>query len=370
MVDKSARAGDSKSTLVSLPRRASFVFDVAHSTGSHPWLVPFADPEVEKHVSTSSFVSNIRMDGRVRAVRAESTVREVSRGNTGFADWSSSYRAFYRRRVVGVHSLSAPDRCAFLRAENGANLIGRNELSPTLTLVHVESLNAILLRFARARSGVVVSRLADELRRITRLPRLALEMPISAAAVDDWVMNLMAIVARGRRDILLDAVGALSDWQPSLRPPWWAALYDPLHDAITEGDAFRICTAVGLGHLVTPCCLIVWRYRVSDVGLLYCPTVLEAGDSPYHFPSPPGRRHGWSLSIVAGSSELVPEYVHSPLQGALVRTSCTRLLRLDRAVTPDEPSLRNVRGSHWTRLRSESRHRPDEIAWVDRHRGT
>jgi hypothetical protein len=102
---------------------------------------------------------------------------------------------------------------------------------------------------------------------------------------------------------------------------------------------------------------VVWVYPVRAAGPLYRPTVLEANDSPYHFPSPPGLEHGVTMPLRT-DLPACREVIHPPLRGRSVVELCTgRLLSLDAAEELEGAGeydvLRGLRERHRQRLRRE-----------------
>ena len=160
------------------------------------------------------------------------------------------------------------------------------------------------------------------------------------------------VAIRRAAGILLEALG------PN-EPPWWACFAGDLKHVETW-SAIRLCQALGLGHLESPDWLIVWMYETADAGRLYRPTVVEAYDCPYHYPSPPGVQFGMTMPLDP-KFEYCWEVVHRPLRGTIAETACTgKLLPLENFPSMKHTQLMKLRGLHRARLR----------AWHDRHSGS
>jgi hypothetical protein len=252
---------------------------------------------------------------------------------------------------------------AYLRPTNQANRIGAR-VAGFDELVHVSSLNALVRRASR---GDFAADVEATLRSLTgrRIPGRTLGEN-EPAGFDNQVADLAkGLLLRGK-DGVRQAAAALAQAMGDDEPPWWAGFSEEIRDVLSAGDPADICAAMGLGHRTAGEWLVLWRYPVSAAGLLYRPTVIEANDSPYHFPSPPEYTWGVTMPLDPGFAAC-REVLHPPLRGAAAFEYCTgELLHLEE--TPlfgDNERLAALRAGHHERLRREFP-TPSQMAWLDR----
>jgi hypothetical protein len=184
----------------------------------------------------------------------------------------------------------------------------------------------------------------------------------SRKAFDDFSERLASL----GEEAIQTAMRILGDALGGTEPPWWACFAEEVQDRIDVGDAAGLCSALGLGHRWAGEWLAVWCYSVADAGQLYRPTVAEAHDSPFHYPSPPEYGLGITMPLDPTRSTC-REVLHPPLRGRLAEANCTGKLLFLESFTPLEDNrLKELRRLHRARLRSEF----DSGAlapWLDRH---
>lgn len=229
----------------------------------------------------------------------------------------------------------------------------------------VGSLNAMVRRISQSgQSGEVEEKLEE-------WTGQHFSLNPSAGGDPDWQKKQIAeiaeaVLAQGAETIR-QVAGLLAESMGETEPPWWAAFAEEIRETVISGSATDLCTALGLGHRVAGEWLLVWRYPVQEVSPVYRPTVVEANNSPYHFPSPPE----YGLGIVMPldpSVRACREVLHRPLRGPAAVERCTgRLLLLERnPAMGDNGSLSALRASHRERLRREL-FVEVQSAWMDRH---
>lgn len=130
-----------------------------------------------------------------------------------------------------------------------------------------------------------------------------------SAREDQWIAHFLR---------LLRLNSEVSPWHPV-----WAAGVSEFDSVLSERDSPEAwMEAVGLQVPAEVTWLLVLRYPVKDAGRLYRPTVLEAGKSTWHFPSPvcslPPMKGGHPINfgigwLRGGRQALLSEYVHSEI---------------------------------------------------------
>lgn len=180
---------------------------------------------------------------------------------------------------------------------------------------------------------------------------------VAAMAPRDWATWLDAAVATRRelgpvalRQFVDALLQAWNKWPGrNLRPTFasfWADV-EPLLDGPAWPDRLR--DALGMGHIEAENWVIVLRYQVREVPGCVRPTSLEAGWTPWHFPSPRGEIAGRAMDLeLLGAGLCCREVVHRPVPlqiqhwaGCLGRTS----------TSPTGIHLDELRRRHHQRLR-------------------
>ncbi len=144
--------------------------------------------------------------------------------------------------------------------------------------------------------------------------------------------------------------------------------------AIERGDWTGVCQALGVGHLEATEWLIIWRYEAGEVYLQYPdvpfhrPTVVEASDNPFHFPSPPSYAYGITMPLALDQRGAFREVLHPPLSAQATTEACRYpLVQLASSPIDDHGRIRELRRGHRRRL-ARDHPRPEATGWLDRHR--
>lgn len=128
-----------------------------------------------------------------------------------------------------------------------------------------------------------------------------------------------------------------------------------------------------MGHLDGGEWILVWRYEVrviyelaAGVGV-YRPTVIEANNSAFHFPSPPGYRYGITMILSDPGRGACREVIHPPLKGQTAGEACTgTLLQLAAPPLSGYDRLEPLRVRHRKHLKSVYP-KPETTDWLERH---
>ena len=173
-------------------------------------------------------------------------------------------------------------------------------------------------------------------------------------------------MTRALARLLCDALGRF-------QPPWWACFAAEAAPLLSASDATSLCQALGLGHIEVGEWLLVWRYDLDVLRRLYPgmplfrPTVVEANDSPCHFPPPPGYRYGITMPLAGAGRGALREVIHPPLFEDAAGDACTgSLLRVATPPLADHNELPNLRAAHRRRLLADFGG-PHTQGWLDRH---
>jgi hypothetical protein len=331
------RYGDALKRLIRLGKRVTrpWLFDRQRS--GHPWarvLDEMSEPDPGRRWAVAA---NWRMDHRVAEEREASDLESSPcfKSIQSFEDWWEA-RGLHFRDHINRGPVSS-----YAQATNKSNLIPAR-VAGFDRLVHVGSLNAILRRISRSAGA---AELDVELRELTGkgLPARPMGETDSGwfdSGVDDLAIALQALPSMTTRrlaGLLMDALG-------ETEPFWWGCFAEEVGEALGSGSAARICSALGLGHRRSGEWLLIWTYPVSEVGPLYRPTVLEANDSPFHYPSPPEYPFGITMPLEP-HLPACREVLHRPLRSTAAARWCTgELLRLESLpAVEDNEALRTLR---------------------------
>ena len=333
----------------------------------HPWARAFDDLSTADDPTHRILAENWRLDPRVSEEREIAMLQAGDCGPSPVAsDWLAGRYAHYYRHICRPPEGDGTDPGSeTLRPLNQTNRLG--SLPGYEQLVHVKNLNGVLWRLGQP--GILSDDQKDEFEELTGHPMP--DRPPDATGFDDDAhgAGVDAIVA----DIQNRGVGPIRDLAAflcqalgSTQPLWWACFAEEVNDLIAAGDGGGLCKALGLGHFREGNWLVVWRYDVRWTRSFYRPTVVEAGASPFHHPSPPGVRYGVTM-VLEPALPACREFLHRPVEGRFAAEGCTGdLLRVEGLPEVDDEYLNELRRFHRDRLREEPvETRAEE--WLDRH---
>ncbi len=288
--------------------------------------------------------------------------------------WWGARAGRWQRTICRPASVSVPGELAseYLASRNAVNFLDRHAFPDHEQLVHVASLNRILQFLFRSGPG---DRFHVRFRAITgaRLPIRPPGTGLSAIDFADQVSAIAESVNRSGLGSVQSLVELLSQALSPSEPPWWAAFAQEVCPLLETEDWIGLAQALGMGHLEPGEWLIIWQYEIplvfqSEPDARLCrPTVIEANDSPFHFPSPPGLRWGITMPLRTSGRGCLREVLHPPLRGEAARVACRESLRqLARDPLVDHNELAKLRQHHRRRLELEFRD-PDTSNWLRRH---
>jgi hypothetical protein len=339
-----------------------FIFD--RDGIGHPWEQALREFATDPDERRRALAKNWYMDHRVSREREMEDLlgRGAFIADRGAEEWFSSMRTYHRLRICQPSDPAGGPRSAYLEPWNDSNLI--RGVTPFDRLCHVGSLWTIVRRIlSSGKWADTAADLEDQIgvslpeRRLGEADLLWLDRATNQLAKSLAKRSEATIRAAAR--ILLEGLG------PTGRP-WWACFAEEIQPQIKAGSAKGLCEALGLGHRWAGEWLIIWSYPVALAEPLYRPTVAEAADSPYHYPSPPDYDFGVTMPLdpTQGTSR---EVLHPPLRDAAAKPVCTvNLLFLENFPPMEHTRLREVRRLHHDKLRLEF-NSDTQKAWHDRH---
>lgn len=334
---------------------------------NHPWKGAFEEMRQPDPGRRWAVAANWRMDHRVHAGREEDDVN-ACRHFASVADaddWWEARQRYFEEEICCPDSPSPGGKVSsYSRLANDANRIS-TRIAGFDELVHVGSLNRLLRRAARsgraAEVEVALRRLAGSGLPVARAGRRGME------GFDSEVSDLARALSGRGLDAVREIAGLLVDSLGDTEPPWWAGFVEEIRTVLDRGVASDLCAALGLGHRRPGEWLLIWRYTVAEAAPLYRPTVLEANDSPYHYPSPPSYSLGITMPLNPALAAC-REVLHRPLRGPAAAEHCTgEILYLESLpLIRDNGTLAALRARHRERLRSEIA-TAGLNAWIERH---
>jgi len=358
--------------------KVPYVFD--RRKAKHPWHQAFDDLASGDLAADSTrrfVVANWRMDHRVSRPREDDLLAapELSLPSSG-KDWWQGRGNYCQRALCQPTSPGAAGRrSAYLEPPNASNVIPRGRIPGHEQLIHVGSLNAILWRLTSAQHPAVSLKL-----RFFDVTGRSLPTRPAGTGASSWSAfsaeadAVAEAVNRRGLDAVKELAGLVTEALGDTQPPWWAGFAQELAPLVDASDGTGLSRALGLGHLDAGEWLFVWRYEVALVYLsepdaeLYRPTVVEANDSPYHFPSPPSYGYGITMDLGSPRPGACREVIHPPLLGRLAADACvSELCRVANAPLVDHNQLSALREDH-RRCIERDHPRPEDTGWIERHR--
>lgn len=359
------------------------VFDRLRVT--HRWEDAFhglsrvGDQKTFDDFSNHLLYRNWKKDHRVTEDRERSMLGSPEFGVLPDAnEWKKQIQDHFVRRLCRPSGRAVQQSggvvSAFEEPFNQFNLIDKKTLPPHERLIHVASLNTILWRLIRT-DVLLGYRTPSWLKPffLQHFPDSSLNgKALMSRRVEDYqpfVDTLAVYLQKQGPDVIKQLAGFCIGALGSTQPPWWSGIYQEVSPYVKKENWTGLCQMLGLGHLKAGEWLLTWIYPVSDVDSLYRPTVVEANDSPYHFPSPPDAPFGITMPLKEGMGSGLREMVHSPLSGDLAEQCCTGTLgKIQTTPSPlSIDAIRDLREEHRQNLYKNARKNSPTIPWLKRH---
>lgn len=289
-----------------------FIFD--RRRHDHPWETALSRLQTCNIPGMPALAANWRMDCHVDNIRENHLINSgcfpSTTNTTEFSKSVSDYFAYYQCLQAG-----ATPEPGYAGAENGANLIPYGQRpNRNHYLLHLASINRLLKYVLRASNP---NRADFQI----QLARLSGERPLSNAVFSE-VDKLADILNTKGPDTVKKFARIVSDALGSTEPHWWAAFAHEVRNFASTEDWTDTVRVLGLGDFEPGERLLAWRYSPELAGSLFRPTVAEARDSGFYFPSPPDSYYGITMPLSRGMAA-VKELVHAPLKGDACYDSCT-----------------------------------------------
>lgn len=337
---------------------------------SHPWTTALDDLEKSPEPTHQYVCSNWRMDHRVcrkRGNHMQNTGRfpNVLKG----PQWLVAVRNYFGDHVCRPANPSLGGRsCGTFQLHNANNIVLMT-VSPHNLLVHAASLNRMVNRLVSNQHGDFQNFSYDcEQKTGIRLPVFPRTTSAHSAFYSPIFGNWANELANKGAETIKKLAGFMVKALGENQPPWWACFNREVNSLIQNSRWTELCRALGLGHISTGEWLLIWRYRIMDVGQVVRPTVIEAYDSPYHFPSPPNYPCGITMPLYSGG-KACREILHAPPLNSTVAADANigKLCHIDRPVIEDYNKVADFRHSHAEKLSADYRNK-DNHGWFERHR--
>ena len=354
--------------IVNFQAATSYIFD-RRVTAAHPWSKALTEIETSADITRQAVFSNWRMDYRVAKDRED---RIINDNNFDCCDeanqWFNIVRSNYLSSLCRPYlAPNAPGCPVYLDKCNQVNHIQRHTIPPFDQLVHVGSLNRILLRLANSEQGF------PTLAALEFEDRFGISMPgglpgSQNLAQDDFNSQVDKIAeSLLNKGVVKGAAGFFCDALGDSQPPWWACFAEDINKLIQDNDWVNICRALGLGHIKDGEWLFLWRYDVGHVMDICRPTVIEANDNPFHFPSPPNCQFGVTMPL-SSTMRRCREVIHPPLKSEQVNEGIVILGKIESAPIDDYQDIGHLRQIQRNNLQTEFTN-ADNINWLERHNG-
>jgi hypothetical protein len=214
---------------------------------------------------------NLIYDHRVSTQRALHFLTFVGSGNPTAENLKNAL-ATYRRELVA----KAPGQTFSEAPEKSMNHVSKAQ-----DLVHVCNVTKKLIHITN--SGLMSDDVANALSQLG-MGKRALE---SATTIDNFLQPRLRDAEQKAEFvnnflILLAEYRKISPWNPI-----WTATWDHFERVSIQDEPASWLESVGLQCSSGPDWLLLLRYQSNEMGAIYRPTQLEAGNLAFHFPSPP-----------------------------------------------------------------------------------
>jgi hypothetical protein len=272
----------------------------------HQWRASVSALANDTHHNLRATGANLRMDWRV-GTRAEDEL-------IGAAEFSPTHLAAGLEGALGSYfgrAYCQPAAAVAFVDPTDVHFPGHRRL------VHVSTLDGMIRRIRRL--DHTRSALDQEIRLV--LGETVLRPGLSPAeASDDSIDELALRFNRLGSAAVKHLVARIHDLLGPRQPHWWASFHTDVGKYLADGR--KLTDASGLGEITEGEWLVTYAYTVSDAGLLYRPTTIEANRYPFHFVSPPGLTTGLAMPLQA-SLPACAEVIHYPLDSDGAERACT-----------------------------------------------
>ena len=295
------------------------------AVAEHPWSDALKDLEKSNDTGRMALCGNLRMDHRVESPREQSMLNTSFLGGRPTGEsFLSQWKEYYQSALCCPATAVSEDRLpVYLRPYNDNNRV-THKIPEFDQLIHVASLNGILWRLA-SDECVSSSAFARRFLSTTQCPvpvKKGNDRYSSRILFDREIDVLVEKLLQQDKGIIKKMAGLLCEALSSSQPPWWACFAEDVNTYVQTKDWDSLCKALGLGYLMENEWVLIWRYQAGVATPLFRPTLVEANDAPYHYPSPPSSQYGITMPLDLHQPNC-REVVHPPLSAPDTEGSCT-----------------------------------------------
>ena len=338
----------------------------------HPLADGLNDLKNATTISNWVLGENIQMDWRVSTHREKGMLnfkgfQDLIEGKNLIHQW----RRYYNIEVRNPSGINEEDRLpAYLRKFNASNKI-TTRIPPFYQLLHICSFNRMIKSLISTRLYGNSSEFGFKFEDLTGIT-LPERTPGSTLTDDEFNVRIDEIanyLNGSGEDIVKRTAGLLCRSFVKSMQPWWACFADDASGFIKSGNWGDLCACLGMGHINDGEWILIWRYKRGEVGDLYRPTVVEANDSPYHFPSPPSSKYGVTMPLNSNLPNF-REVVHNAPEGSILSEACIgELYKIEQfnSRNANYGRIPSMRSSHSNRLMSEFVDK-DDNEWIKRYK--
>lgn len=272
-------------------------------------------------------------------------------------DWRAAYNTFFASHLL-FNDVDGSESDTLLDC-NSCNQVPRGLVAPDLQLVRTCSLLSLTRGVANRDWDVV----REELRDLLHLTRLEHRTDLRATH-PELAANIRrnAIEATAIQEAVAFIVG-----KNRTQAMWWAGFTLDIQPLVDRDDILGICRSFGVGAVSKDDVLVQWRYPNTVAGVLYRPTVVEAGLYAYHYPSPTESQFGYTMPLNIATAEAPREVLHAPLDESDLREYLVPKLHIVREDAHDGASVNALRTRQLSRMEAEFRDASSK-AWLVRQR--
>lgn len=314
---------------------------------SHPWSAGLVADSTRVLPSEQAACSNLFMDWRIDAAAESHLIGEFS------ATFSSTPSIFDTiPRYFGK---------AYCKPFGGVKFLSDVVLVPPhRELLHVGSLGGMLNRIIK--NADARSQLQDHFALTYGDSRF-----IPARGAPN-LENVASVMQSGSEDDFRQTIELLHELLGPNQPFWWATFWSEVESF--KEDAEAMVDTLGLGEHLDDSVLLTYRYKVSDVSLIYRPTVIEANNYAFHYPSPQTLITGLSMPL-NDKLDACSEVVHHPPSASAAATAVMPkllFLKAGKQLSTQYDNLANCRSNHRDALQRDYANKfPDVGSWLNRH---
>lgn len=327
----------------------SYLFDRGINS-SHPWATGLRADEGRAQHFEQAPCTNLAMDWRVDAAAESRLLAEFA---ATFSSMPSIFDTIPRYFAA-----------AYCKPFGGVKFLSEVvPVRPHRELLHVGSLGGMLNRIVG--NADARSHLQEHFALTYGDSRF---IPATGKLAPEDLAEVASAMQSGSEDDFRQTIELLHELLGPRQPFWWATYWSEVQHF--KDDAEALVDALGMGEYLDGDVLLTYRYKAGDVSLIYCPTVIEANNYAFHYPSPQTLNGGLSMPLNNKLGACI-EMIHHPLDASVAATTVIfRLLPLNagKQMANQYDNLAACRASHRAALqRDYASKSPIVRSWLNRH---